>query len=110
MQALQRLIASGAKVQRKSETGSSALQCAAESGSFPVFSHLLQACILADLPHPHMLICFITLPIRQSRRILYRLLDVHIPGICDPHMVGCASSVPIQVSNLRRLRLHCCRC
>ena len=52
MQALQRLIASGAKVQRKSETGSSALQCAAESGSFPVFSHLLQACFLSDIPHP----------------------------------------------------------
>ena len=42
LQALKRLIAAGAKVQCKSETGASALQCAAESGSFPVFSHVLR--------------------------------------------------------------------
>lgn len=46
VQALKRLIAAGAKMQCKSETDSSSLQCAAASGSFPVFSHLLQVCTL----------------------------------------------------------------
>lgn len=48
-QALKRLIAAGAKVQCKSETGASALQCAAESGSFPVFSHILRVRLHSSL-------------------------------------------------------------
>lgn len=42
MQAVERLLAAGAKPQRKTETGAGALQCAAESGSFSVFSHMLK--------------------------------------------------------------------
>ena len=48
-QPLKRLIAAGAKVQCKSETGASALQCAAESGSFPVFSHILRVRLHSSL-------------------------------------------------------------